>query len=189
MSIGVFYGRMNPFTRGHASVLKEIRKNKRNPVIIVSHTKNNNKNPLTANQKINIIKKSLTGQNNVKVMATSKSMPTIFNALKILKTNNPNIQVYLGSNRILTLGASLQKSGYFVKQFGKNRTNNGVSGTRSRAAARAYNNKTFKNMMTPGLNSPTLKSIMQTIRNQTAPKRVRNSSPPKSARKRKTPVV
>jgi cytidyltransferase-like protein len=186
MSIGVFYGRMNPFTRGHASVLKEIRKNGRTPIIIVSHTKNGNKNPLNANQKINIIKNSLAtmgGQNNVKVMATSSSMPSIFSTLEILKINNPNIQVYLGSNRIPTLGKSLQKSGYLVKQFGKTRTNNGVSGTRSRAAARAGNTATFQSMMTPGLTPKTLNSIMKTIRNQTSPKKKR--SPPKSGIKRK----
>jgi len=180
MPIGIFYGRMNPFTRGHASALNNIRKNGRTPIIIVSHTKNGNKNPLNANQKITFIKKALNG---VEVMATSKNKPTIFNVLKNLKLRNSNIQVYLGSNRIPTLGKSLQKSGYLVKQFGAIRTNNGVSGTRSRAAARAGNTATFKNMMTPGLSPNTLTSMMKTIRNQTSPKK--KLSPPKSGRKRK----
>ena len=96
--IGVFYGRMNPFTRGHASVLNVIN-NGREPVIVVSHTQNGNKNPLTANQKIAFIKRSLPGR-NVKVMSTSTNKPTIFNILRNLKGKTSNVKVYLASNRI-----------------------------------------------------------------------------------------
>jgi nicotinamide mononucleotide adenylyltransferase len=171
LPLGVFYGRMNPYTRGHASVLNVINQNGRDPVIIVSHTQNGNKNPLTANQKINFIKRSLPGR-RVKVMATSKNKPTIFHILHNLKVNNPNIKVYLGSNRIQTLGKSLEKAGYLVEQFGLNRTNTGtnlagVSGTQARLAARTYNIPLFNRMATPWLNMSTRNSIMQTIRNQT----------------------
>lgn len=166
--IGVFYGRMNPFTRGHASVLNVINKNGRDPVIIVSHTKNGNKNPLTANQKIAFIKQSLPGR-RVRVMSTSKNKPTIFHLLHNLKGKNPNIKVYLGSNRIKTLGGFIEEAGYSVGQFGGNRNANleGVSGTRSRTAARAGNRVAFQNMMVPGLSPTSLNAMMKTIRNQT----------------------
>jgi nicotinamide mononucleotide adenylyltransferase len=193
MPLGVFYGRMNPFTRGHASVLNVINKNGREPVIIVSHTKNGNKNPLTANQKINFIKQSLPGR-RVRVMATSKNKPTIFHILHNLKANNQNIKVYLGSNRINSLGKSIQKGGYLVEQFGSKRTNAGnnlagVSGTRARLAARTFNAETFGRMATPWLNSSVRNSIMQTIRNQTQnnkKKKRANNSPPRTARSRRT---
>jgi nicotinamide mononucleotide adenylyltransferase len=190
MPLGVFYGRMNPFTRGHASVLNVINRNKREPIIIVSHTQNGNKNPLTANQKMNFIKRSLPGR-RVKVMATSKNKPTIFHILSNLKVNNPNIKVYLGSNRIKTLGESLQKSGYLVEQFGVNRTNTGtnlagVSGTQARLAARTFNTSLFNRMATPLLNASTRNSIMQTIRNQTQNKKKKrnNASPPRTVKSR-----
>ena len=182
LPLGVFYGRMNPYTRGHASVLNFINRNGREPVIIVSHTQNGNKNPLTANQKINFIKRSLPGR-RVKVMATSKNKPTIFHILHNLKVNNPNIKVYLGSNRIQTLGKSLEKAGYLVEQFGLNRTNTGtnlagVSGTQARLAARTYNTPLFNRMATPWLNMSTRNSIMQTIRNQTQNKKKKRESTP-----------
>ena len=55
--IGVFYGRMNPFTKGHEAAINEIKKLGLKPVVIVSHSQNRNKNPLTVNEKIQLIRK------------------------------------------------------------------------------------------------------------------------------------
>ena len=181
MPLGIFYGRMNPFTKGHASALNAIRANGRTPIIIVSHTQKIPNNPLTANEKINLIREAVKG---VEVFSTTKNKPTIFGVLNNLKKRNANIKVYLGSNRISTLGNSLVKAGYLVGQFGGKRNNSkgglsGVSGTKARLAAVSGNTPGFLNMLSPTVSAATANRIAALIRNRTA-----SATSPQTSKKR-----
>ena len=184
MPLGIFYGRMNPFTKGHASALNAIRANGRTPIIIVSHTQRIPNNPLTANEKLNLIREAVNG---IEVFSTTKNKPTIFGVLNNLKKRNANIKVYLGSNRIATLGNSLVKAGYLVGQFGGQRNNSkgglsGVSGTKARLAAVSGNTPGFRNMLSPTVSAATANRIAALIRNRTA------SKSPQTSKKRTRPT-
>ena len=171
MSTGVFYGRMNPFTRGHMAAINEIKNRGLKPVIIVSHSQNAEKNPLTVNEKINLIRKSLKNT-NVEVFATSLNEPKLHTILgKLRNRGNTNIQVFLGANRIKSLGAYVIGSGYKAVQFGGARRNTGnnlagVSGTRARTAAVAGNTATFNKMMSNQLSPNTKRLLMNLIKSR-----------------------
>jgi cytidyltransferase-like protein len=167
--VGVFYGRMNPFTKGHKAAINHIKSLGLKPIIIVTHTFNAEKNPLNVNEKIKVIKNSLKNK-NIEIFATSSKDPklhTILNTLK--KRGNTNIRVFLGANRIKGIGQYVLKSGYTPVQFGGNRNivgNSlaGVSGTRARMAALSGNKATFSKMMSPILSPKTVNSLMKTIK-------------------------
>ena len=169
--IGVFYGRMNPFTRGHKAVINEIKKLGLNPVIVVTHSQNAKKNPLTVNEKIQLIRKSLNNA-SIEVFATSLNEPKLHTILDKLKNRgNTNIKVFLGSNRIKGIGKYVEGSGYTAVQFGGARSNTGnnlagVSGTRARTAAVAGNTATFNRMMSNQLSPNTKRLLMKLIKSR-----------------------
>jgi hypothetical protein len=175
---------MNPFTRGHEAAVQHIinasAKNGAKPVVIVSHSMNTSKNPLSVNEKKGLIEKSFPGLN---VRSTSKKESTIIPIVEGLRKNGyKNFTMFLGSNRM--------KSFNFVKnvkkvQFGSNRKEGeGVSGTAARAAALRGNFNTFKSLMSNKLNNQTLRNTMNTIKSRisgtpvkTTKKRERSPSP------------
>ena len=61
MDVVFTYGRFNPPHLGHKMMIEEIinraRKTKKIPVVIVSHTHGNSRNPLTTDEKLNILKR------------------------------------------------------------------------------------------------------------------------------------
>ena len=186
----IFYGRMNPFTRGHESAIQHIvnkaQQNHAKPVVIVSHSQNTLKNPLSVNEKKGLIEMSFPGLN---VRSTSKSAPTIIPIVEGLRKNgHTNFTMFLGSNRL--------KSFNFIKnvkkvQFGNNRKEGGVSGTAARAAALRGNMNAFRSLMSNKLNNNTLRSTMNTIKSRLSgspvpktKKRVRSPSPPPTTSRR-----
>jgi cytidyltransferase-like protein len=168
---GVFYGRMNPFTRGHKAAVHEIKSLGLKPVIIVTHSQNAEKNPLTVNEKINLIRKSLKNV-NIEVFATSLNEPKLHTILgKLRNRGNTNIQVFLGANRIKGIGKYVEGSGYTAVQFGGARSSSGnnlagVSGTRARTAAVAGNTATFNKMMSNQLSPNTKRLLMNLIKSR-----------------------
>jgi hypothetical protein len=185
MKVYIFYGRMNPFTRGHEAAIQHIinaaNRNGAKPIVVVSHSMNTSKNPLTVNEKKELIGKSFPGLN---VRSTSKNAPTIIPIVEGLrKLGHTNFTMFLGSNRM--------KSFNFVKnvkkvQFGSNRKEGeGVSGTAARTAALRGNFNTFKSLMSPKLNKNTLGRTMNTITSRLAPakKKIRENSPPPTSRR------
>ena len=169
--IGVFYGRMNPFTKGHEAAINEIKKLGLKPVIVVTHSQNAEKNPLTVNEKINVIRKSLKNT-SVEVFATSLNEPKLHTILdKLKKRGNTNIRVFLGANRIKGIGKYVEGSGYTAVQFGGARSSTGnslagVSGTRARTAAVAGNTATFNKMMSNQLSPKTKNLLMKLIKSR-----------------------
>jgi len=189
MPLGVFYGRMNPFTRGHASVVNVIRKNGRKPVLIVTHTQNSETNPLRVNEKLASIKSALGNNTNVQLFSTNGNKKiTLFTILNNLKKQNGNIKVWLGSNRIPTIGKALGRYGYAVAQLGEARKNvvnnnrnspvtniSAMSASRVRKAAVKRQFTKFKSMLPPSTSNTQLQYIFNTIRNRlSTAKRVRS---------------
>jgi nicotinamide mononucleotide adenylyltransferase len=174
---------MNPFTRGHKAAIDEIKSLGLKPVVIVTHSQNAQKNPLTVNEKINVIRKSLKNA-SVEVFATSLNEPKLHTILDKLKNRgNTNIKVFLGANRIKGIGKYVEGSGYAAVQFGgaRSKTGNnlsGVSGTRARTAAVTGNVSTFNKMMSEQLSPKTKNLLMKLIKSRmsSANKKVSASS-------------
>ena len=177
---------MNPFTRGHEAAIKEIKKLGLKPVVIVTHSQNSQKNPLTVNEKINVIRNSLKN-NSIRILVTSSAEPKLHTVLERLGTKN--IQVFLGSNRIKGIGKYVEGSGYTAVQFGEARSNTGKnlagwSGTRARTAAVAGNTATFNKVMSNQLSPKTKRLLMKLIKSRTASTGTTTSASAKRSRGR-----
>ena len=155
------YGRMNPPTKGHESLIKTLLKNSKkegaDPFIVITHTQNKKKNPLTAAEKKNILEKMFP---NVPVLSTSKSEPNPNYIINKLKSKGyDNIQMMVGSDRLNSFG--------FVKapvRSGGERGPSSISATKVRAAA--LNNKNIKPLMSNKLSNKNLKNIKNKIVNR-----------------------
>ena len=81
----VFYGRTNPFTRGHHNAVTSMMAQAANhsPFIVTSHTQNTKKNPFSAAEKQEMIRE-IVG-NGVNIIATSKNQPHLHLVLGNLK--------------------------------------------------------------------------------------------------------
>ena len=171
-SVGVFYGRMNPFTRGHKAAVNFIRSTGRTPIIVISHSFNTTTNPLTVNEKREAIRE-MVGK-NIEILSTSKNKPHIHMILNNLKKRGiENIEVFLGSNRIPQFGY-LTKYGVKLTPFGNKRNESnsglaGVSGRKARTAAVSGNKKAFQSMMPNTLSVATANKLMRLIQNRTTP--------------------
>ena len=95
------FGRMNPITHGHQAVVNKVhevaKKYKAGHVVIVSHSQDAKKNPLTAAQKVKHAKNAFPGTN---VTAASKEYPTILHhAAQAHSTGAQHLHVIAGSDR------------------------------------------------------------------------------------------
>ena len=179
----VFYGRMNPFTRGHLNAVTAITQAaNRTPFIVISHTQNAKKNPLSAAEKQEIVRE-IVGK-GVGIVATSSNKPHLHLVLKNMKDQGyNNIQVFLGSDRIPQFAYLEKINGVKLVQVGANRKKNGISATRARNAAIAGNSATFANMMPKTMSNATRKRLMATIQERMAPANLNNGSTKKRRRK------
>ena len=138
MSSVVFtYGRFNPPHLGHKMMIQEMikmaKREQKIPVVVVSHSTGNNKNPMTVASKIRIIKKWFP---RLRVISSSKEE----SIAKISKGFN--------SDSIMVIGQNRKNSFKFLpfKKMSINRSNNAPSATAARMAASAKNAKTFKKL-------------------------------------------
>ena len=97
----IAFGRMNPITTGHESVVKKIhdvaKEHGGDHTLIVSHSHDSKKNPLTAAQKVKHAKRAFPG---TKVKAASKEAPTILHhAAELHKKGVQHLHVVAGSDR------------------------------------------------------------------------------------------
>jgi hypothetical protein len=167
------YGRFNPPTKGHEMMIQKMINscptNKCTPFIVMTKTQNKNKNPLSPNQKSNIMKKMFP---NVDVIISSNPLQIV---AKLRNAQYDPIAMMLGGNRINNF--SWVKNVNKVSA-GERNANNPISATLARAGARSGNITQFRKFMSNKLTNENLIGIM----GQT--KRARSRSPTRSTRTR-----
>jgi hypothetical protein len=114
-------------------VIETARKTNKTPIVVVSHSVGNAKNPLPVENKMRILRRWFP---NVTIMSSAKNR----SIAKITENFN--------QNSIMIVGANRQNSFGFLpfKKVAVPRSNNAPSATMARAAATAGNKNAFKNM-------------------------------------------
>jgi len=154
-SVVFTYGRYNPPTKGHRMLIEQVietaRRTNKTPIVVVSHSVGNAKNPLPVENKVRILKRWFP---NVTIMASSKEK----SIAKIAQNFNKNSVMVVGQNR----GNTFKFLPF--KKIAISRPPGTVSATMVRAAAAAGNAKAFKNMtgyeLTPNLRNKVVKAAM-----------------------------
>jgi len=105
------FGRMNPITSGHEAVVKKIddvaKEHKAGHTLVVSHSQDAKKNPLTSAQKVEHAKHAFSGTN---VVAASKAAPTILHhAVALHKQGIKHLHIVAGSDRADEMHTLLHK--------------------------------------------------------------------------------
>ena len=105
------FGRMNPITNGHEKVVKTVKKLATkvggSHHIVLSHSQDAKKNPLTVDQKIKHAKRAFPDTNFI---AASKEAPTFFDhAEKLYKQGVTHLHMVAGSDRAGEYAKLLQK--------------------------------------------------------------------------------
>jgi predicted kinase len=105
------FGRMNPPTTGHLKVIDKVKeiahKVGGSHHIIVSHSQDTKKNPLSGEQKVKHLKRYSPGTN---VESSSKEEPSIFHhAAKLYKKGVTHLHVVVGSDRVKEFRDSINK--------------------------------------------------------------------------------
>ena len=150
------YGRFNPPHKGHRVMIEQIietaRRTNKTPVVVVSHTYGNAKNPLPVENKVRILRRWFPG---VTILTSAKDR----SIAKIAQNFNKNSIMVIGQNR---------KNSFKFLNFKKvavSRSANAPSATMARAAAAAGNTKAFKNMtgynLTPNLRNKVVKASVK----------------------------
>jgi cytidyltransferase-like protein len=152
-SVVFTYGRFNPPHKGHRLMIEQVietaRLANKTPIVVVSHSVGNAKNPLPVENKMRILRRWFP---NVTIVASSKDK----SIAKIAQNFNKNSIMVVGQNR--------ENSFKFLpfKKVAVPRTLNAPSATMARAAAKAGNTKAFKNMtgynLTPNLKNKIIKA-------------------------------
>lgn len=117
----ITFGRMSPPTAGHLKLIDKVKevakKNNATYTIVVSHTQDSKKNPLTAQQKIKHLKRYVAGpiteakkSDNTNFVAASKEKPTILHhAAEAHKSGVTHLHVVVGSDRVKEMHHLLHK--------------------------------------------------------------------------------
>jgi len=105
------FGRMNPPTTGHLKLIDKVRsvaeKNKAAHTVVVSHSQDSKKNPLSGEQKIKHLKRYSPGTH---FEASSKEHPSIFHhAAKLHAAGHDHLIVVAGSDRVKEFHDALHK--------------------------------------------------------------------------------
>ena len=113
------YGRMNPPTTGHLKVIDKVKelahKNKAKHVVIVSHTQDSKKNPLSGEQKVKHVKRYSPGTN---VISSSKETPSFLDhAEKLHAAGHDHLIMVAGSDRVKEFHDILHKYNGPGKKF------------------------------------------------------------------------
>ena len=136
-SVVFTYGRFNPPHKGHRLMIEQVietaRRTNKTPVVVVSHSVGNSKNPLPVENKVRILMRWFPG---VTILTSAKDR----SIAKITQDFNKNSIMVVGQNR--------ENSFKFLnfKKVPVPRNSTTPSATMARAAARASNTRAFKNM-------------------------------------------
>ena len=148
------YGRLNPPTIGHHAMINELLRvaaeTGSDPFIVITHTQNRQKNPLTADEKRALIQYAYPG---VPVLVTSKNEPNpIYIQAKLKNNGYNNISMMVGSDRfnskVFTWTGIPQLSAGVRNANENNRiTPSSASATKARNAARRKNINSFTQLV------------------------------------------
>lgn len=112
------FGRMNPPTTGHAKLVDKVhavaKEHKASHHVVLSHSQDAKKNPLSQEDKVKHAKRFFPGTN---VTSASKDAPTIFHhAAKLHKAGVKHLHVVGGADRVKEFHDTLHKyNGHFDK--------------------------------------------------------------------------
>ena len=178
------YGRMNPPTTGHLKVVNKVQDVAKDVGgehhMIVSHSQDSKKNPLSGAQKVKHLKRYAPGAN---IRASSKENPTIFShAAELHKSGVTHLHVVAGSDRVpeykqkfKELNGKPNKEGKVPFHF-KNITihsagtrdpdaegDTGISGTKMREHVKNNDFKSFRKGVPAHVSDKHAKELMQDV--------------------------
>lgn len=162
------FGRFNPPTVGHAKLVDHVLKQTGDHHVIVSHSQDTKKNPLSADEKVDYLKK-MYPKHNV-FHAATKEAPSIFHhAANLHKAGYHHLHVVVGADRVNEFKESLNKyngkfdsngNGYHFKSIKVSSAGDrdpdaegteGMSASKMRAHALSGNVAEFKKGLHPAL--------------------------------------
>jgi hypothetical protein len=105
------FGRMNPPTTGHLKLIDKVKevakKNNADHTVVVSHTQDSKKNPLSADQKLKHLKSYSPGTN---FKAASKEHPSfLHHAAELHKKGVTHLHLVVGSDRVKEMKDTLHR--------------------------------------------------------------------------------
>lgn len=177
------FGRMNPPTTGHLSVIKKVHdvaeKHGAGHTVVTSHSQDSKKNPLTPEQKLKHLKR-YSPKTNFK--AASKEEPTILHhAAALHKKGVTHLHVVVGSDRKKEMHTLLHKyngsksvggTGYNFKKITVHSAGHrdpdsegtsGVSGTKQREHAKSGNYHEFRKGVPEHVSDKHAKELMHDV--------------------------
>ena len=173
MTGGVYftYGRFNPPTTGHKMMIQRMinmaKKNNATPIVVVSHTKNSNRNPLNTKMKKDVLK-AMFGE-GLRIDETSGNR-LIGKVVDELLSKPGKVTMVIGTDRKDRFAKFMVPKG--VRVIGINRNmEKGVSATKVRNAIRTPGT-TAKNLqnreyMNAKLSSALIERVMTVVRGNT----------------------
>ena len=175
------FGRMSPPTVGHMKVIDKVKSIAKkvggSAHVIVSHSHDSNKNPLTAEQKIKHLKRYAP---DVHVSASDKEHPSIFHqAAKLHKAGVEHLHVVAGSDRVDEYKEKLNKYNHkdgpfhfksiHVHSAGQRdpdaEGDTGMSGTKMRHHASNNDFKSFRKGVPAHVSDEHAKELMHDVQN------------------------
>lgn len=179
------YGRMNPPTTGHLKVIDKVKEVAKDfggeHHMVVSHTNEPKKNPLTAEQKVKHLRRYAPDTN---IRAASKENPTIFShAAELHKSGVTHLHIVAGSDRVAEykqkfkeLNGKPNKQGEVAFNFKKitvhsagtrdpdSEGTEGMSGTKMREHAKNNDLKSFRKGIPAHVSDEHAKELMNDVR-------------------------
>ena len=170
----ITFGRMNPVTKGHQAVVDQVtsaaKKDSGGHTIILSHSHDPKKNPLTPEQKLKHAKRAFPNA-NVK-LGSSKSPTMLHHASDLHRQGVTHLTVHVGSDRVgefhkllHTYNGKEGRHGHYnfkkitIKPVGGERKEDGgegvesASGTAMRKHAASGNKEAFHKMAPSGMSA------------------------------------
>jgi len=162
------FGRFNPPTIGHKRMINEMIKvakaSKADPFIVITHTQDKKKNPLTLEEKKNVLE---TMYPKIPILGTSKEKPNPkYIVTKLRNMNYNDIAMMVGSDRTKAfswVGVPIKSGG---TRNNKNTGAAGMSATKARQAAINNDKNAFRKSVDDSITNKELDSLMKIIKNR-----------------------
>lgn len=177
------FGRMNPPTTGHLKVIDKVKeiahKHNASHSVVVSHSQDSKKNPLSGEQKVKHLKRYSPGTH---VQSSSKEHPTILHhAAELHKKGVTHLHVVVGSDRVKEMHHILHKyngheaghGNYHFKKITVHSAGHrdpdaegseGMSGTKMREHAKSKNFHEFRKGVPEHVSDKHAKELMHDTR-------------------------